>query len=58
MRTGKETARVLGWHRLDAAHRQPLTDRWIFWLVRLQLEPGEKDWFEFDSLNLRPCRSA
>jgi hypothetical protein len=44
---------VLGWHRLDVAHEQPITKRWIFWLVRLQLETGEKAWFEYDSLNLR-----
>ena len=31
----------LGWLRLDAARRQPVTQRWIFWLVQLQL-PGEK----------------
>ena len=47
-------AKVLGWHRLDVAHRQPITQRWIFWLVRLQLETGERAWFEYDTRNLRP----
>jgi hypothetical protein len=47
---------VLGWHRLEVAHRQPVTDRWIFWLVRLRLESRDEAWFEFDSLKLRPQR--
>src|SRR5258708_21390085 len=47
---------VLGWHRLDVAHRQAVTDRWIFWFVHLRLESGDEAWFEFDSLNLRPQR--
>ena len=29
---------VLGWLRLDVAHRQPVTNRFIFWLVQLHLE--------------------
>ena len=45
---------VLGWLRLDVAHRQPITNRFIFWLVHLRLETGEEAWFEYDSLNLRP----
>lgn len=47
-------ATVLGWYRLDIAHEQPITKRWIFWLVRLQLESGEETWFEYDKRNLRP----
>ena len=47
-------AKVLGWHRLDVAHQQPITQRRIFWLVRLQLETGQKAWFEYDTRNLRP----
>jgi hypothetical protein len=27
--------------RLDVVYRQPITDRWIFWLVRLRLRAGE-----------------
>jgi hypothetical protein len=44
---------VLEWLRLDVAHRQPITNRWIFWLSRLQLDDGSEGWFEFDSLCLR-----
>jgi hypothetical protein len=51
-------ATVHGWHRLDVAHRQRVTQRWIFWLVRLQLPDGEKCWFEYDSLNLRPAKAS
>jgi hypothetical protein len=47
-------AKVLGWHRLDVACQQPITQRWIFWFVRLQLETGQRAWFEYDSRNLRP----
>lgn len=47
-------AKVLGWHRLDVAQRQHITERWTFWLVRLELETGETAWFEYNSLNLRP----
>jgi hypothetical protein len=47
-------AAVLGWYRLDVAGQQPITNRWIFWLVRLRLRDGEQAWFEYDSLNLRP----
>ncbi|SRR5258708_38305241 len=35
-------ATVLGWKRLDVARRQPITERWIFWLVHLQLPGGRK----------------
>ena len=31
-------AKIRGWHRLDVAHQEPVTQRWIFWLVRLQLK--------------------
>ena len=47
---------VLGWLRLDVAHRQPVTNRFIFWLVQLHLESGEEAWFEYHSLDLRPSR--
>jgi len=29
---------VLGWHRLDVAHRQAVTDRWIF--AQRERSPG------------------
>jgi hypothetical protein len=51
-------ATVLGWYRLDVAHRQPITNRWIFWLVRLRLGDGDEAWFEYDSLNLRPVKAS
>ena len=51
-------ATVLGWYRLDVAHRQPVTNRWIFWLVRLRLGDGEGAWFEYDSLNLRAVKAS
>jgi hypothetical protein len=47
-------AKVLGWLRLDVAHKQPITQRWVFWLVQMQLADGQEAWFEYDSLNLRP----
>ena len=50
-------ATVLGWHRLDVAHRQPVTEVWIFWLVHLRLEVGEEGWFEYIGVNLRPSRA-
>jgi hypothetical protein len=49
---------VLGWYRLDVARRQPVTNRWIFWLVRLRLGGGEEAWFEYDSLDLRPVKAS
>jgi hypothetical protein len=51
-------ATVLGWYRLDVASRQPVTNRWIFWLVRLRLGDGQETWFEYDSLNLRPVKAS
>ncbi len=54
----RRPATVLGWYRLDVARRQPVTNRWIFWLVRLQLGGGEGAWFEYDSLNLRPVKAS
>jgi hypothetical protein len=42
---------VLGWHRLNIAHRQAVTDRRIFWLVHLRLESG-------DEACIRACRFA
>lgn len=47
-------ANVAGWLRLDVAHRQLITNRWIFWLVQSRLADGEEAWFEYDGLNLRP----
>lgn len=35
-------ARVLGWLRLDIAHKQPITQRWIFRLVQIQLADARK----------------
>ena len=51
-------ATVLGWYRLDVAYRQPVTNRWIFWLVRLRLGDGEEASFEDDSLNLRSVKAS
>jgi hypothetical protein len=51
-------ATVLGWCRLDIARRQPITNRWVFWLVRLRLGDGEQAWFEYDGLNLRPVKAS
>jgi hypothetical protein len=51
-------ANVLGWHRLDVAHRQPLTEVWVFWLVHLRLESREEAWFEYVRLNLRPIKAS
>jgi hypothetical protein len=51
-------ATVLGWYRLDVARRQPVTNRWIFWLVRLRLAGREEAWFEYDNLNLRPVKAS
>ena len=47
-------ATVIGWHRLDVARRQPITEVWIFWLVHLRLEKGEEGRFESDKRGLRP----
>lgn len=49
---------VLGWHRLDVARQQVITGRWTFWLVQLQLASGEKEWFEYDALNLRRRKNS
>src|SRR5262249_22576722 len=49
---------VLGWYRLGVAHRRPVTNRWVFWLVRLRLEDGQEAWFEYDRLNLRPVKAS
>jgi hypothetical protein len=51
-------ATVLGWYRLDVANRQPVTNRRVFWLVRLRLGDGEQAWFEYDSLDLRPVKAS
>jgi hypothetical protein len=32
---------------LDAAHRQPVTGVWVFWLVQLELG-GVEGWFEYE----------
>jgi hypothetical protein len=50
--------KVLSWHRLDVARRQPLTGVWVFWLVQLQLPGGEEGWFEYDSSSLRPLKTS
>lgn len=51
-------ATVLGWHRLGVARSQPVTNQWVFWLVRLRLGDGEEAWFEYDSQNLGPVKAS
>jgi len=42
-------------YELDTFYNQ-LSERWIFWLVHLQFGEGERGWFEYGRLNLRPRR--
>jgi hypothetical protein len=46
---------LLAWHRLDEPFEQIITQHRISWLVRLRLGDGSLGWYEYVSLNLRPC---
>ena len=46
---------VLAWHRLDEPFVQMLTEHRISWLVKLRLGDGSDGWYEYVSLNIRPC---